>query len=90
MLVDYEPRYPAVLAKPAFIRRRLGRLLRRLPTWLPPLIKYDTLTARRGSLGDKSPAQIVRRGDGYRRSLRLVAWVREEHSIKAIIEDGRA
>ncbi|MBB5427484.1 hypothetical protein HDG40_005663 [Paraburkholderia sp. JPY158] len=76
--VKYRKCYPAVLAGPSLTRRRLTKLLEQLPPWLPPLIKYDLLTARRGSLGDKSPVQLVHRGDGYRRALRLVAWAQEE------------
>lgn len=75
--VDHKPYYPALLAGPRPNRRRLTKLLKGLPTGTPPVIKYDLLFARRGSLGDKSPAEVVRRGDGYRRARSFIrSWPR--------------
>jgi hypothetical protein len=62
---------PAVLADRSLDRRRLEQLLRRLPYGMPAMEKYFFVVGRRGSLGDKSPAQAVRRGKRFRVALRL-------------------
>ncbi|WP_415765571.1 type II toxin-antitoxin system ParD family antitoxin [Paraburkholderia sp. J10-1] len=54
---------------------------------MSPIAKYLLLIGRRGSLGDKSPVQAVRRGKRFRVALRLAdseaAEVRLSKALRA-------
>lgn len=79
--------FPAVLAESSLDRCRIRKLLRLLPSSMPPMAKYLFLTGRRGSLGDKSPLQSTRRAKRYHVALRIADAeadaVRVERTLKA-------
>ena len=79
MVVDGTRHYPAFLADNILNRHRLTKLLRRMPPALPPELLFDLFMARRGSLGDKSPLQAIRRGARYRVAMRLADSLAEEY-----------
>jgi len=79
VVVDQKRYFPAVLADNSLDQRRLGKLLRRLPSAMPPMSKYLFLGGRRGSLADKSPLQATRRGKRYRVALRLAESIASEY-----------
>ena len=89
-----KPYIPAVLADRSVDQRRLGELMRRLPCVMPPMEKYFFFVGRRGSLGDKSPVQAVRRGKRFRVALRLADSeadeVRLAQALRADEESGQA
>lgn len=63
--------FPAALADGSLTQRRLQRLAKSLPSTMPSIAKYLFLVGRKGSLGDKSPVQSLRRGKRFRVALRL-------------------
>ncbi|WP_172170304.1 helix-turn-helix domain-containing protein [Paraburkholderia elongata] len=71
--------YPAVLASVSGVQlSRLDRLCRRLRP-LPAWLRWDTLTAPRGSLGDRSVMQSLSRGARYRRARWFVGVTVADH-----------
>ncbi|WP_322034187.1 type II toxin-antitoxin system ParD family antitoxin [Paraburkholderia sp. J76] len=83
-----KPYIPAVLADRSVDQRRLRKLLRRLPSSMPPMEKYFFFVGRRGSLGDKSPVQAVRRGKRFRVALRLADNEAAEVRLVQALRDG--
>lgn len=75
--VDNLEYYPAVLADPALDRKRLQAVCRIIVP-APPDSRLDFLTSPRGSLGDRSPLQMLRNNSDFERLRRIAAgWAAE-------------
>ncbi|SED79115.1 hypothetical protein SAMN02787142_3846 [Burkholderia sp. WP9] len=75
--VDGVEYYPAVLADPALDRDRLQAVCRIIVP-APPDSRLDFLTSRRGSLGDRSPLQMLSNNSDFERLRRIAArWAAE-------------
>ncbi|MGF6931202.1 hypothetical protein OKW41_000341 [Paraburkholderia sp. UCT70] len=75
--VDEVSYIPALLAEPAHNRKRLQAICRIIAT-APPISRLDFLTSRRGSLGDRSPLEMLESDDDFKSLRRLAAaWAAE-------------
>ncbi|WP_429489909.1 hypothetical protein [Paraburkholderia sp. RAU6.4a] len=77
MEVDNAEYYPALLADPALDRRRLQEICRAIvpaPSWS----RLDFLSSKRGSLGDRSPVEMLDADDDFKLLQRMTAaWAAE-------------
>jgi hypothetical protein len=77
MGVDDVEYYPALLADPALDRERLQAICRIIAP-APPDSRLGFLTSRRGSLGDRSPLDMLDSDDDFKAlSRRAAAWTAE-------------
>jgi hypothetical protein len=89
MLIDDVEYYPALLADPVVDRKRLQAICRILVP-APPECRLDFLSSSRGSLGGRSPMQMLDDDDDFKTLKRLAAaWAAEWSRTAVTMYEGR-